>query len=132
MGLPTPNNISIPLALPGGQQYQRTLTPAHEFTLAASLQANSLLELSRKHADLTAALDVTRQPITQPLILQLEPEDDCGNSMGDTLEIVCSPSGGLEGQRDNLYQENLALRFTVHVPYVAVAESSEVTITVLR
>lgn len=125
LGLPTPNNISIPLALPGGEAYQRTLSPAHEFVLSGALQAQSLLELQRKHAALTGALDVRRQPIQQPLILQYEPLDDCGNVMGNPVEIVCSFNGGLEGQRDNSFSENVGLRFQVHLPYVGGAASTE-------
>lgn len=125
LGLGTPNNIAVPLALPGGEQYQRTLTGARTFDLVGSMQADSLLQLQQYKAALTAALDVRRQPVTQTLILQYEPRDDCGNVVGQTVEITCSPAGGLEGLRDNHFAERLDLKFRIHLPIVAAAAGTE-------
>lgn len=122
--LATPNNVAIPLALPGGQQYQRTLSPASVFTLVGDLDALSPMELRGNQIALTALLDVRRQPVTQPMILQYESVDECGEVNGERVEVVCSFAGGLEGQWDNNYQENLALKFQVHLPYVGALAGS--------
>ena len=118
-GLPNPTNTAIPLALPGGEQYQRTLATAHDFSLVGSLTADSFPELQRQHGDLEALFDVRRQAHSQPLLLQYEPVDGCGDSIGQRFQIECSFAGGLDGQWDNHYQEDLNLRFRVHLPYLA-------------
>lgn len=115
----TPNNVAIPLALPGGAQYQRTLAPVTTFTLVGDLDALTPMELRERQLALTELLDVRRQPVTQPLVLQYEPTDECGEVNGERVEVVCSFAGGLEGQWDNNYQEDLALKFTVWLPYMA-------------
>lgn len=119
LGMSTPNNIAVPLALPGGEQYQRTLSPATDFTLAGFVTGKGNLDLRSKQRSLAGLLDVRRQPVTQNLLLQYEPTDECGEVNGERVEVKCSFAGGLEGQWDNHYQENLALKFRVHLPYVA-------------
>lgn len=119
LGMKTPNNINLPLALPGGAQYQRTLAPVNDFSLAGVVSGLSNLDLKQKQTALKNLLDVRQQPVTQPLLLQYEPLDDCGNSAGERVEVQCSFSGGLEGQWDNNYQENVNLKFTVFLPYMA-------------
>jgi len=125
LGLGTPNNISVPLALPGGEQFQRTLQGARQFDLVGTLSADSLFQLQKNKAALGAALDVRRQPNTQPLILQYQPLDDCGGVVGETVEIVCSPAGGLEGQRDNHFMEQVDLKFRIYVPIVGGVAGTE-------
>lgn len=125
LGLGTPNNVSVPLALPGGEQFQRTLTGARTFDIVGTLMGDTLLHLQQRKAALSAALDVRRQPITQPLILQYEPIDDCGNVTGQLIEIACSPAGGLEGRRDNHFQEQVDLKFRIHLPIVGALAGTE-------
>lgn len=125
LGLSTPNNIAIPLALPGGAQYQRTLSPAAAFDLVGYLQGVSQADLNRKHSDLSNVLDVRRQGKTQPLLLQYTPVNDCNDAIGETAEIVCSPAGGMEGVRDNNHQENLDLKFQNYLPVIAKLSGTE-------
>lgn len=119
LGMKTPNNINLPLALPGGAEFQRTLAPVNDFSLAGTVSGLSNLDLRNKQVALKNLLDVRQQPVTQPLLLQYEPIDDCGNSAGERVEVQCGFSGGLEGQWDNNYQENVNLKFTVFLPYMA-------------
>lgn len=125
LGLGTPANIAIPLALGGGEHYQRTLGGARSFDLVGALQAGSGLELDRMNAALSAALDVRRQPVTQPLLLQYEPVNECGDAIGKRVEIKCSLEGGLEGQRVSDYQERLDLRFRIHLPIMGALDGTE-------
>lgn len=119
LGMPTPNNVALPLALPGGEQYQRTLAPASDFQLVGYVEGNGLPDMQEKHNGLKAALDVRRQAVTQTLLLQYQPIDECGDVIGETAEVRCSFQGGLEGTWDNHYRENLNLKFRVHLPYIA-------------
>lgn len=119
LGMPAPNNITVPLALPGGEQYQRTLSPASGFTLAGYVEAMGQTALRQQQRDLTALLDVRRQPLTQTLILTYDQLDDCGDVNGERAEVVCSFAGGLEGQWDNPVRENVGLKFQIHLPHVA-------------
>lgn len=119
LGMKTPNNISLPLALPGGAQYQRTLSPASDFSLASTVTGTGQQDLRSKQVALKELFDVRQQPVTQPIILQYEPLDACGDASGDRVDVVCSFAGGLEGQWDNHYQENVNLKFTVFLPWMA-------------
>lgn len=121
LGMKTPTNVSLPLALPGGASYQRTLSPANDFSLAATVTATGQQDLRSKQVALKALFDVRQQPVTQPLILQYEPLDECGDASGERTEVVCSFAGGLEGQWDNHYQENVNLKFTNFLPWMAVS-----------
>lgn len=125
LGLGTPVNLSMPLALPGGAQYQRTLAPARTFDLVGYIQGQSQYELDVKRNKLTAALDARRLPKSQQLILQYTQVDQNGDQLGEPVEIQCALAGGLEGVRDNHYQENLDLKFEIYVPVVGQLSGQE-------
>lgn len=121
LGMTTPNNIAVPLALPGGEQYERTLAPASNFSLVGYVQAQSVPDLRQQQRALKNLLDVRQQAKTQQLLLEYAPLDDCGEVDGPTALIKCSFGGGLEGTWDNFFQENLQLKFRIHLPYIAAA-----------
>jgi hypothetical protein len=124
LGMTTPNNIAVPLALPGGEQYERTLSPASDFSLVGYVQSNGadgVADLREKQRALKNLLDVRQQPKTQNLLLEYAPLSNCGEVDGPVSMVKCSFAGGLEGTWDSDYQENLQLRFRVHLPYIAVA-----------
>lgn len=125
VGLPNPQNVTLALPLAGGEQYQRTLAVARSFDLVGTVTATSLADLQRKHRELERLLDVRRQPYPSPLTLLYHPVDECGVKRGEQGRIVCSLEGGLDGQRDNHYQENLDLRFRVHLPYISRLDGTE-------
>lgn len=124
LGMGTPNNIAVPLALPGGEQYERTLAPASDFSLVGYVQSNGadgVADLREKQRALKNLLDVRQQPKTQNLLLEYAPLSNCGDVDGPVSMVKCSFAGGLEGTWDSDYQENLQLRFRVHLPYIAMA-----------
>lgn len=125
LGLAAPNNVTLPLALPGGEQYQDTLAIARTFDLLGFIQGASLPQLQKMHSSLSGLLDTRRRPYHQPMTLLYEALDECGVSASELLQIQCSFAGGMEGSRDNHYRENLDLRFRIHLPYVAIADGNE-------
>lgn len=125
LGLATPDNVVLPLALPGGEQYQDTLAIARTFDLVGMIEGGTPTRLKKIHSGLADLLDTRRRPYHQEMTLLYEELQECGDPAGELVKIQCSFAGGLEGTRDNNYREDLDLRFRIHLPYVAVNAGSQ-------
>lgn len=119
LGLNGIANITLPNAFAGGSQYQRTVQTEHTFDIAGTFMADSMQQLMSQRRDLIAALRPSAGLVQQPLLLKIQSLDDCGQPNGEPLEIECLYAGGLQGQRDNYFQEPVVLTFTQFLPYVA-------------
>lgn len=117
LGDAPPDNVATPYGLLDGAYYQRTVVPPRQFSLVGTAAARDVAQLQRIRAALVAAFrhDSTRPD--QPLVLVYQRES-CGLDEGQPLYIPCVYSGGLEGNLDNLYQERLAIAFTLFTPYL--------------
>ena len=118
LGLPTPNNVSVPYVQLDGAQYERTQKPARQFTLAGQWSAPTFAQLQRQMASLGEVLDRDLIGQQQPLVLLYQGTNDCGGVTGDAARIVCSYAGGLEGQTDNLHAEQASLVFRQWLPSI--------------
>lgn len=112
-------NVSTPQALIGGSQYQRTVSLDRVFDLAGAITGKSLPILQSNRRKLLDLLKPDATPTDTPLLLLYTPVDECGDALGETLEIPCVYESGLEGTITNHYQENVALRFHSFLPYLA-------------
>lgn len=119
MGLNGVSNITLPNAYTGGSQYQRTIQTEYTFDVVGSFMADSPLELMRQRRDLEAALRPNAGILQQPLLLKAQVTDDCGVAVGEPMAIECLYAGGLQANRDNYYQEQAVLTFTVFLPFLA-------------
>lgn len=119
LGMQPLNNISTPQALIGGSVYQRTVSMDRVFDIAGNITGRSLSEVQARRRDLLNALKPNATPTDSPLLLLYTPVDDCGEAIGETLEIPCVYESGLEGNITNHYQEPLDLRFHSFLPFLA-------------
>lgn len=118
LGMAVPNNISIPYSVLDGARYLRTQKPPRTISFPGRFQADDILDLASNQSAMRAAFDRDRSPQQQPLILQIEPQDECGNVIGDLAQIPCVYSGGLEGDQSNYPVEEAAPTFTLYAPYL--------------
>jgi cortical protein marker for cell polarity len=118
LGMATPNNVSIPYTILDGARYQRTQKPARTLSLAGRFQADNIFELMQSQSDMRQVLDRDYNPIQQPLILQVEPQNECGDAIGDFANVQCLYAGGLEGNDGNYPAEDVAPTFTMYLPYL--------------
>lgn len=103
----------------GGEFYQGTQTTGRDLSLIGEVGTGGLLDLDVSLQALDDLFGADRISPQQPVVLRYEPLDDCGNSLGRTLDIPCVFKGGLEMNRDNPDREKLALTFRLFLPYVA-------------
>lgn len=118
LGMAIPNNVSIPYTVLDGARYERTTKPPRTISLPGRFQADDDFGVLQGQSDMRAAFDRDAVPIQQPLLLMVEPQDACGNVIGDFAQIQCLYAGGLEGNDSNLPIEDVAMTFTMYLPFV--------------
>ena len=118
IGMAAPNNISIPYSVLDGARYLRTQKPPRTISLPGRFQGDTLYDLATKQSAMRAAFDRDLVPLQQPMVLQVEPVDECGDVIGDTAQIQCLYAGGLEGDQSNYPVEEAAPTFTMYAPYL--------------
>lgn len=118
LGMAAPNNVSIPYTVLDGARYLRTTKPPRTISLPGRFQADDDFSLKQGQSAFRAAVDRDLVPIQQPLVLQVQPQDDCGSEAGDFAQIQCIYAGGLEGNDSSTPQEDAAPTFTMYVPYL--------------
>lgn len=117
LGAPSPDNVATPYGLLDGAYYQRTVVPPRQFALVGSVSASGVAQVQRFRAALVAGTRHDSVAPDQPIVLVYQRAE--GQTLrGESLYIPCVYSGGLEGNLDNLYQERIALAFTMFTPYV--------------
>lgn len=107
------------LVLPGrGEFAQGTGTVAREFTLVASILGDTALRLQTIRSNIITALSPDQVVEDQPFILRYQAIDDDDEVCSETLDILCKPRTGLEGNWDNHNHERVALSFKMHLPFI--------------
>lgn len=119
LGMAVPNNVSIPYTVLDGARYLRTIKPPRTLALAGRVQADDWYTYQQSLSDLRAAFDRDLVPLQQPLLLQVEPQDECGTVIGDFATVPCIYAGGLEGDDGNLPIGDVAPTFTMYVPFLS-------------
>lgn len=118
LGMAVPNNVSIPYSVLDGARYLRTTKPPRTLALPGRFWADTTDEQMRNQSAMRSALDRDAVPLQQPLLLYVEPQDECGNTIGDFATAQCLYAGGLEGNESNYPAEDVAPTFTMYVPYL--------------
>jgi len=116
LGMATVNNVAVPLALKGGSDYQRTLAASERvFSLGVEFLEEDGLALEAAIDELVELFS-PNPAVQQPFLLRCRYED--GAVVSDEFTIPCLYEEGLEGNRDNYYQDNTELRFKTYLPYI--------------
>lgn len=113
--------IDQALPIPGyGEMLQGTGTTARTFTLVGSVigEGSSGRHLQQLRSSLINAFKPDLTQFDQPLILRYQKCDEDGNPQSESLDILCTYAGGLEGNWDNHQQERIALNFKMHIPFI--------------
>lgn len=119
LGMAPVRNVALEYGYIDGAQYERTVAGPRDFTLVGAIQGDTLLDLQLKRKALIDAFKLDLTGAQQPLLLQYQFGDQCGQMSGETLNIVCNYARALEGAIDNDYQERVNLEFTAYLPYFA-------------
>lgn len=101
-----------------GDVYLSATRNINEFTIAGRLHAEHIYDLHKKRADLISYFRPDETHDQQQIMLYYQPLDADGNPSSEPLYIPAVFLDGLQGQIDNWYAENLALRFSMYeLPY---------------
>lgn len=122
-------HVATPYAQLDGAQYERTVKGPRDLTLVGRLQARTPAQLDRYRAQLSAALDRDATGQQQPLVLYYQRYDG-ERVQSDAGRLVALYSGGLEGNADNLFSEQVPISFTAYVPFVLADRESGASLTV--
>jgi hypothetical protein len=117
LGLAPPDHQALTFAQLDGGQYQNTLKPPRQFSLAGRMTAASPTELDTAVGQLGALLDRDLVAQRQPLVLTTQALE-CGAPCGDAVQIPALYSGGLEGGIAELPTAALPITFTQYLPFV--------------
>jgi hypothetical protein len=118
LGMAAPNNVATPYTVLDGARYLRTTKPPRTLSLPGRFQADDMFSLQQYQSDMRQAFDRDLVPIQQPMVLTVEPRDECGNVIGDFANVQCIYAGGLEGNDSNYPAEDAAPTFTMYVPFL--------------
>ena len=118
LGIAVPNNVSIPYTVLDGARYQRTTKPPRTIALGGRFQGQTRAQLDRLRSDMRQAVDRDLVPLQQPLLLMVEPRDDCDAPVGDFATVPCIYAGGLEGNETSAIAEEVAPTFTSYLPFL--------------
>lgn len=123
LGLGFVANISMPLSS-GGAYFQRTMPKDRSFSIVGQWDEMSPQELNRKKAALEAVLTSHYTAYEQPLLIRYQPTNECGDPVGEVLEIPCLYEGGLEGAIDSNFSLKTSLNFHVFLPWLGTGEGN--------
>lgn len=104
-------NVSNQFSLIGGSLYQRTVYQSRRFTLVGNVSGNSLSETDKNTQSLIDYFKSDIVGLDQPLKFVYQERDDCGDVIGEPLEIVCSYASGLEGNFSSYYGQRVSIAF---------------------
>lgn len=111
--------ITTPLGN-GGSFPQGVTNTEVNFNIIGEISGDEYQTLDMYEQALVDAFNPKRVSPWQPCKILYEPLDDCGNSIGETLEIAAIPDGEfMPLQTDNLNTRVLALPFKRYLPFVA-------------
>jgi len=104
----------------GGAFYQDTIITDRQFSIVGQVDGINLQEVQRKRQAFVELLRPDTVTPSQPVSLRWIPTDNCGEQIGDELEILCVPDGDvLPMQLDNRHAERFSLPFRLYLPFVA-------------
>lgn len=120
LGLTGFSNLSTPNTYVGGSQFERTVYTDRNFDIVGVMQDASSSNLKQLRSDLAGILRPNAGIITQPLLLRIEPLDDCGSARGEIIEIPCTlEPNSLAGNWNNHFQDPITLSFHIYLPFLA-------------
>lgn len=117
LGMAPPQHQALTFAQLDGGQYQDTIKPPRQFSLAGRVAAVTPNSNDTAQAQLSRLFDRDMVAQRQPLVLTMQAQN-CGEDCGDRVMIPVLYSGGLEGNVLELPTAQLPITFTQYIPYV--------------
>lgn len=106
------------LPMPGlGELPQGTGTMARNFTLVGDIDGSGFRHLNAVISGLEDAFNPDIVTHNQTMLLRYQAYED-DEPCGDLIDIPCKYLTGLEGVRDNNYQERVSLSFKMYLPFL--------------
>jgi hypothetical protein len=99
----------------GGAQFQDTTLDVRPFTITGFIEGDSPQDLGRFRQGLIDAFKPDAVSPSQPVTLQYQ-LTDCGQPIGDAVNIVCNYQDGLRGAITNNNRESLGIQFNMYLP----------------
>lgn len=130
LGLAAPLNIATDYARLDGSFDDYTRKPVRTFSLAGRFQAQTYQQLRDLRGGLAQLLDRDLIGQDQRLILRHERVDARGSLASSASLIPAKYAGGLDGNTDNHYAEQVAIAFQQYLPVVLSEAEAGAALTV--
>ncbi len=117
LGSATPEHQALTFAQLDGGQYENTLKPPRQFSLAGRWGGATPNELDAGMAQLGRLLDRDRVAQRQPLVLTTQAQN-CGRLCGEPVQIQALYSQGMEGTIQELPSAAQGVTFTNYLPVI--------------
>lgn len=135
IGLGMAQLVDQSLAIPGqGELYQGTGMAAREFSLVGTIFGDGPgpRHIQSTRDDLIDAFKPDLTGAQQPMVIRYQALDEDGVPCSDTLDLVCTYQGALEGNWANHQREDVALQFKMYMPLIRNAYTSGVSLQFSR
>lgn len=117
LGMTTYSQQELPLSQ-GGSFYEDSLPEDRDFVLTCTLSEENLRAIQAKRGALIAAVSPKLVPNAQPLLMKYHKYGDGEYRESEVIDIPCVYIDGLQGNITNWNQDNVAITFRAHTPYV--------------
>lgn len=124
LGMAPPTHQALTFAQLDGGQYQNTLKPPRQFSLAGRVTGIAPNDADSTLSQLSRLLDRDLVAQRQPLMLTTQAQS-CGAECGDRVMIPALYSGGLEGQIVELPTAQVPITFQQYIPFVTGRDGGE-------
>lgn len=99
----------------GGAQFQDSVADTRPFTVVGYIEGSDPQAIGQYRQALVDAFKLDAVTPRQPVVLRYQ-LSDCGQPIGDAVNIVCNYQDGLRGEINNNFQERLGIQFNMYLP----------------
>lgn len=124
LGMEPVHDIVLPYSQADGAAYIDTLHDSREFAIIGRIQATSDSLLQRLRADLSGAISRDRVAIHQPMVVKYQMYD-CLNPVGAECDLICSYTGGLEGNAISATGEDVSITLAMYQPNISMGDAGK-------
>lgn len=116
LGMAPVETFTLPFGELDGSSYQRTQKESRQFSFAGRITQPGAAMLHSAVNTLMGTFDRDAGPTDEPLLMKYTPMDEEGLVIGHDVDVVCSYSGGMEGQYNNLNTTLITPTYRQHLP----------------
>lgn len=124
LGLPEPEIDLQPYAGRYGSAIGGMTIERREFSISGVICGKGICDLLCTRAKIGSMISSYGNGCAQPITMRFQPTDSCGVECGECLELKAFYSGGMDGNFQSLYSEEIVIEFVSADPYLYACEET--------